>query len=128
MRARSTGYPSNLFSFHSLRSGFKCSALLATVVGWVPNSAVQQRYAKNAISAAIVANRVGNPEAEGGEVVEKALLNPEVFHNIKFADEWDGGVSDRFATKGVRRLFRKRMKVDMVFGVDEKQTRKKQDY
>ena len=58
-----SGYPTELFGFHSLRSGMLCSALLhsntedlevrrsvleatAIIAGWVPNSKVQMIYVK----------------------------------------------------------------------------------
>ncbi|KAH7815124.1 uncharacterized protein MONOS_3458 [Monocercomonoides exilis] len=144
LRARAAGYPINLFSFHSFRSGFMCSALLATgldahsrdstftftaaIAGWVPNSAVQQRYAKNAISATIVSSRIGNPDVDGKEVIEKALLDIEVFHNIKLDKNCNHNVSDRFAVRKVRIYFKSRIAVNGITGSNEKTTKKKRYY
>ncbi|KAH7821996.1 uncharacterized protein MONOS_17694 [Monocercomonoides exilis] len=128
----------------SMRSGFMCSALLATgldahsrdstftftaaIAGWVPNSAVQQRYAKNAISATIVSSRIGNPDVDGKEVIEKALLDIEVFHNIKLDKNCNHNVSDRFAVRKVRIYFKSRIAVNGITGSNEKTTKKKRYY
>jgi hypothetical protein len=61
-RATLCGYPKNLFSFHSLRAGFLCLALIkagtnkqtvqavlentAFIAGWVPNQSAQLSYVK----------------------------------------------------------------------------------
>ncbi|KAK2942739.1 hypothetical protein BLNAU_22328 [Blattamonas nauphoetae] len=68
------GYDASKFGFHSLRSGFMCSALIASelkgnqvdnvmrttayVAGWVCGSETQQRYVKELTRSAIVATRL----------------------------------------------------------------------
>ncbi|KAL6078946.1 hypothetical protein QOT17_001099, partial [Balamuthia mandrillaris] len=74
-RAVRAGYPEGLFSFHSLRAGFLCTALIleglqeghsqnnvldttALIAGWVPRGRSQQVYVKDTLKRAIVANRL----------------------------------------------------------------------
>ena len=74
IRLSQAGFPDNLFSFHSFRSGFICSSLLlagkdpgqqgsvldhtAFVAGWVPYGRAQKRYVKSVAEVMIVASRL----------------------------------------------------------------------
>jgi hypothetical protein len=78
-RAESAGFPKGLLSFHSLRAGFICSALIqagtnkdavasvlentAFVGGWVPNQKAQLRYVKNTAKRLIVSTRLILPQS-----------------------------------------------------------------
>ena len=70
-RASQAGFPDRMFSYHSLRAGFLCSALLkassaeevegvlertALVAGWRPRGASQLLYVKEAFKAQLFAN------------------------------------------------------------------------
>ncbi|KAH7827940.1 uncharacterized protein MONOS_13938 [Monocercomonoides exilis] len=107
-RASQAGYPENIFGFHSLRSGFICSALLkignhmerkesvletTAIIGrWDEGSECQRRYIKKAEKGTIVANRIILPDevVESDEPFEKDLSTPCVFHNIKLKEvEWN---------------------------------------
>ncbi|KAH7832791.1 uncharacterized protein MONOS_16905 [Monocercomonoides exilis] len=99
-RAENAGYPRNLFSFHSLRSGFICSALIksgknedskkavlektALIAGWVPYRLAQMTYIKNVARRAIVSSRLVMPYKEGRNESEmdETLLELEMFHGI----------------------------------------------
>jgi 3-methyladenine DNA glycosylase AlkC len=100
-RAILAGFPSKLFTFHSLRSGFICSALLkagsdsnavkailentAFVAGWVPNQAAQLRYVKDCAKKTIISSRLILPTEENLDtnVIDTFLSTSEAFHNIK---------------------------------------------
>lgn len=100
-RARQAGYPKSLFSFHSLRAGFMCSAMIqagmdasrrkavlemtALVAGWKICGYSQMLYVKEVARATIVASRLVLPESESGPVgvIDPALVCPESFHGIK---------------------------------------------
>lgn len=121
-----SGYPSLLFAFHSLRSGFICSALLkanaqeihlraavlettALVAGWVVGGRAQLRYVKAAAKGCIVASRLIAPSTEGlsNNPVEEMLTRPELFHGIEFGPcTWDQ--SDTY------RNFNKRLRLDIA--------------
>jgi hypothetical protein len=82
-RTQQAGFPRGMLSFHSLRSGFLCSAFLKTgtdrnlqqailehtafVGGWAPAGRAQLRYMKTTAKKTIVASRLtvnddqGNP-------------------------------------------------------------------
>ena len=108
VRVISAGFPAKMFSFHSLRSGFLCSALLkagsdknalsavlentAFVAGWIPNRPAQLRYVKESVKRTIVATRlITNNETSGdASVIDKILSTSENFHNITLAGgNWD---------------------------------------
>ncbi|KAH7822256.1 uncharacterized protein MONOS_17651 [Monocercomonoides exilis] len=139
-RAQAAGYPHDLFSFHSFRSGFMCSAILASgvdahardsaymytaaIAGWVPNSKVQNRYAKPAITASIVSSRVIKTKIEN-EVIDMSLVNPETFHNINFNHEIEHNICERTAIQMVRRTFKDRINVEKVTSTSEEKTKEK---
>lgn len=100
-RARFAGFPDGMLSFHSLRSGFLCSALIkagsskdavtgvlentAFVAGWIPGRNAQLRYVKTCAKKTIVSTRLimdNNEENEARSIVEKELTTSEGFHNI----------------------------------------------
>lgn len=98
-RAILAGYPKGLLTFHSLRAGFICSALLASefeegalsaifeqtalVAGWVPYSPAQMTYLKCCARRMIIANnliqRTGN---NSSIMINKDIVTPELFHGI----------------------------------------------
>ncbi len=106
----SSGFPAELFSFHSLRAGFICSAILsealkdknvdkrtqqavmercAWIGGWVVNGAAQQGYVKDCAKAALVTTRVvgAGPEFAGpadGDI-DPILTSPQVYHSLPSA-------------------------------------------
>ncbi|KAH7818577.1 uncharacterized protein MONOS_14930 [Monocercomonoides exilis] len=139
-RAQAAGYPHDLFSFHSFRSGFMCSAILAAgvdahardsaymytaaIAGWIPNSKVQNRYAKPAITASIVASRVIKTKIDN-EVIDMSLVNPETFHNINFNNDIEHNICERTAIQWVRRAFKERINVEKVTSTTEKKTEEK---
>eukprot|EP00770_Monocercomonoides_exilis_P016027 MONOS_15978.1-p1 / transcript=MONOS_15978.1 / gene=MONOS_15978 / organism=Monocercomonoides_exilis_PA203 / gene_product=unspecified product / transcript_product=unspecified product / location=Mono_scaffold01440:307-3226(-) / protein_length=973 / sequence_SO=supercontig / SO=protein_coding / is_pseudo=false len=100
-RAKQAGYPENIFGFHSLRSGFICSALIkgrsdpskkdsiieatALVGNWQAGSAAQWNYVKETEKSIVVASRllVPNEDVESDELFDKSLTEPSVYHNIK---------------------------------------------
>lgn len=107
-RAVLAGFPHELFSFHSLRAGFLCSALLkagtdssavkavlestAFVAGWVPNQNAQLRYVKTCAKKTIVSSRLIMPSEESHEsnVVDPILMSSEAFHGISLSESsWD---------------------------------------
>ena len=96
------GYPRLLLSFHSLRSGFICTALLKAnsdgirdrlailettgfVAGWLVGGRAQLRYVKTAAVGCIVASRLVAPGSEqlSNNPVEELLTKPEIFHGIE---------------------------------------------
>ncbi|KAH7827159.1 uncharacterized protein MONOS_16000 [Monocercomonoides exilis] len=139
-RAQDAGYPHDLFSFHSFRSGFMCSAILASgvdahsrdstyiftaaIAGWIPNSKVQNRYSKPAITGTIVTNRIITSKISN-EVVDTSLINPEAFHNIRFNNDIEHNVSERTAVLWVRRAFKERINVERVTSTTAKKTEEK---
>lgn len=123
-RAISAGFPEGLFSFHSLRAGFLCSAILkagcnpeelkailettAHVAGWVPNQAAQMRYVKTCAKKTIVASRLLMPEEEGLSlnIVDRMLTNSEAFHNIVLAEPyWDPAIVYSLFFKAIEKKF-----------------------
>lgn len=109
-RAQLSGFPYDLFSFHSLRSGFLCSALIkagtdnneiravlehtAFVAGWVPYKPAQLRYVKDSAKRTIVSSRLvlsKDEEIANNEgVVDPTLASSENFHNITLLESsWD---------------------------------------
>jgi hypothetical protein len=93
-----------LFSFHSLRSGYLCSAIIkagtsedaiATVLhltgyvaGWVPCGKCQMGYVKEVLKKIMVATRlVLYSEGEGDDsVIDAKMIEPEKFHSITFQE------------------------------------------
>ncbi|KAH7820262.1 uncharacterized protein MONOS_17854 [Monocercomonoides exilis] len=104
-RAETAGYPRHLFCFHSLRSGFICTALImsnqdaetqraimektAFIAGWNPIRLSQCSYIKDAVKRAMVASRLIAPPIAGQKqtVFDETLLELEVFHGISFKEE-----------------------------------------
>lgn len=88
-----TGYPPLLLAYHSLRSGFLCSALIeawddedkkkavlentAIVAGWAPLQRAQMRYVKDCAKRTIVANRLVTKETESPPVLMEEPLDAE---------------------------------------------------
>jgi hypothetical protein len=106
-RAMKAGFPANLFSFHSMRAGFLCSALLKAgtdsnqinavlehtghIAGWKPGKAAQLRYVKEAAKRTIVATRVvqANEGGRNRRVIDPVLTTTENFHGIRLkASQW----------------------------------------
>jgi hypothetical protein len=95
--AEKAGFPRKLFGFHSLRSGFICSALLkagtdsnevkavlentAFVAGWLPNQPAQLRYVSTCAKRTIVSSRLVLQD-ENNNVIDPHLTNSETFHGI----------------------------------------------
>ena len=126
-RAALAGFPHSLFSFHSLRSGFLCTALLkagtdsnaikavlentAFVAGWIPNQAAQLRYVKESAKRTIVTSRLilPNEEQDSNNVVDELLATSETFHHVTLSpSSWDpqtnyksfyAAVNERFTRK-----------------------------
>jgi hypothetical protein len=107
-RAIAAGFPKGIFSFHSLRAGFICSALLkagtdpaasrailentAFVAGWVPNQPAQLRYVKECARKTIISSRLVIPSDtnENRSIIDPFLTSSETFHGIKLQDpSWD---------------------------------------
>jgi hypothetical protein len=98
-RSISSGFPKGLHSFHSLRAGFICSALLkagsskesvaavlettAFVAGWAPGQRAQMRYVKATVRKTIVGNRMVMPIDEDLPVVERSLGTSMAFHALE---------------------------------------------
>ncbi|KAL6053045.1 hypothetical protein QOT17_018219 [Balamuthia mandrillaris] len=97
-RAKAAGYPPYLFSFHSLRAGFLCSALIkeglnnlntrvdvlnktAMVAGWVPNGRSQHRYVKDTLKRAIVCTHLVTPAGSTSDI-DAQLITKEAFHEL----------------------------------------------
>lgn len=103
-RAIKAGFPEMMFGFHSLRSGFICSALIkarsdekmvkavlentAFIAGWMPHHASQMRYVKTCVKKSIVCTRLILPDEQNLESnhVDSILTNSETFHNIVLCD------------------------------------------
>ena len=100
MRLSQAGFPANVFSFHSFRSGFICSSLLlagrdpaqqgsvldhtAFVAGWVPYGRAQKRYIKSVAEVMIVASRlVGAGIGLKRSEVQQKNQNPKEVHVIQ---------------------------------------------
>ncbi|KAH7825179.1 uncharacterized protein MONOS_1450 [Monocercomonoides exilis] len=116
-RSFQAGYPSQLFGFHSLRSGFISSAFLkignkpelkenvletaAFVAKWKPGSQVEVNYVDKTSRSTIIANRINYPDEvlEGDELFCADLSNPTVFHNITMGkSQWnDDGIIETFS-------------------------------
>ena len=100
-RAICAGYPAGMFSFHSLRSGFISSAIIAAgtdenkikavlehtayVARWIPNGKAQKRYVDNCTRSTIVCNRLLQKDC-ATTVIEPNLTSPEIFHSIKLTE------------------------------------------
>ena len=103
-RAISAGFPAALFTFHSLRAGFICSALLkagsdanavqavlentAFIAGWAPHQAAQLRYVKTCAKKTLVSSRMIMPAEEelGGGIIDPFLTSSEAFHSVTIGD------------------------------------------
>ncbi|KAH7829794.1 uncharacterized protein MONOS_16643 [Monocercomonoides exilis] len=144
-RAQNAGYPHDLFSFHSFRGGFMSSTMIsmginahgrdsaimytAAVAGWIPNSKAQLRYCKNAVTSTVVSTRLADPEHSQSEVVDKALLGIEAFHNINLNEDFTKEIDIRKAIHSVRDAFKEKIKVDEIKEKTESETkRKREDY
>lgn len=95
--ASKAGYPDGLLSFHSLRSGFLCSALIksgtdesartavleqtAFVAGWVPGGRAQIGYVKENGKRTIISTNLVLPEKKS-KLTSMELSSPELFHGI----------------------------------------------
>lgn len=95
-RAFMAGYPRYLFGFHSLRTGFICSALLhqgsrnesfvemtALVGGWRPSERAQIGYLRTAVKSTIISNHLIQPNSPN-PLSSTRNINPETFHRIQF--------------------------------------------
>jgi len=96
-RAEEAGYPHRIFSFHSLRSGFLCSALAkagtddtkvkgvmeatAQVADWDVYGNSQQRYIKDNNKKLIICNRLIDYKPLSS-LIEKNEIDPEYYHHI----------------------------------------------
>ncbi|KAH7815281.1 uncharacterized protein MONOS_14072 [Monocercomonoides exilis] len=102
-RAEAAGYPRHLFCFHSLRSGFICTALIAAnkdnetqravmektafVAGWQQCRLSQCTYIKEAVKRAMVASRLITTNDDRNQTVfDETLLELEVFHGVSFKE------------------------------------------
>ncbi|KAH7822213.1 uncharacterized protein MONOS_13464 [Monocercomonoides exilis] len=101
-RSEAAGNPRKFFSFHSLRDGLICSALVkagagpdtqhavlertALIAGWVPFKLAQLEYIKKVARRAIVSSRLINEDEDGENlaIMDDALLGVEAFHGIAF--------------------------------------------
>ncbi|KAL6040465.1 hypothetical protein QOT17_025379, partial [Balamuthia mandrillaris] len=88
-------YPSGLFTFHSLRAGFLCTALIkqglndsqqrnavlestAFIAGWQPYGRSQQRYVKSTAIKSMVANRLVSSSGESStSLMDPTLVTKE---------------------------------------------------
>ncbi|KAH7816074.1 uncharacterized protein MONOS_13509 [Monocercomonoides exilis] len=103
-RAEAAGYPRHLFCFHSLRSGFICTALIAAnkddetqravmektafVAGWQQCRLSQCTYIKEAVKRAMVASRLITSHDDSNQTVfDETLLELEVFHGVSFKEK-----------------------------------------
>eukprot|EP00770_Monocercomonoides_exilis_P016345 MONOS_16299.1-p1 / transcript=MONOS_16299.1 / gene=MONOS_16299 / organism=Monocercomonoides_exilis_PA203 / gene_product=unspecified product / transcript_product=unspecified product / location=Mono_scaffold01628:4578-5801(-) / protein_length=408 / sequence_SO=supercontig / SO=protein_coding / is_pseudo=false len=106
-RAKQAGYPDKLFGFHSLRSGFLCSALLkignnplkresvletaSFIAKWKFGGPTEEEYVSRTTKATIISNRTNFPNdvLESEEPFALDLSNPTVFHNVEIKrSEW----------------------------------------
>ncbi|KAH7821997.1 uncharacterized protein MONOS_6547 [Monocercomonoides exilis] len=106
-RAKQAGYPDKLFGFHSLRSGFLCSALLkignnplkresvletaSFIAKWKFGGPTEEEYVSRTTKATIISNRTNFPNdvLESEEPFALDLSNPTVFHNVEITrSEW----------------------------------------
>jgi hypothetical protein len=117
-RSVAAGYPPGFFSFHCLRSGFICTALLnnllsgntnnvgilentAFIAGWAPGGSAQQRYVKDAAIATMVSNRLATGSSSTS-LTEAALATPEAFHRLpSITSTWKSGVNYQAFKKNV---------------------------
>ncbi|KAH7817009.1 uncharacterized protein MONOS_13223 [Monocercomonoides exilis] len=110
-RLEMAGFPPALFGFHSLRSGFLCSAVIkagsdikqrqavletcAFVAGWIPFSHAEMVYVKKACVQTIIASRVImlNKDNEKQSVMDNRLLTIEDFHGITLRkNKWNSEI------------------------------------
>ncbi|KAH7814735.1 uncharacterized protein MONOS_15977 [Monocercomonoides exilis] len=100
-RSEQAGYPCKLFSFHSLRAGFICTAIMvagtdeeklrgilehtAYVADWVPFGRAQLTYVRNTSKKITVCSRLVNPKP-GDTVIDLALTSIAAYHSIKLSD------------------------------------------
>ncbi|KAH7826718.1 uncharacterized protein MONOS_14816 [Monocercomonoides exilis] len=124
MRAKNAGYPRSLFSFHSLRSGFICSALIKSksdpqaqkavlertslFSDWVPHRLVQMGYIKKVARRALVSTRLLSEEEDGAQPdMDRTLLGLEAFHGIFFnyIEERNKDPSKEFSEREKKRMF-----------------------
>jgi len=98
IRAIMAGFPRLLLAFHSLRSGFICSALIKAnlsgantagilentgfVAGWTNNSKAQLNYVRKSAIATISATRLIGAHSPSNVVAEE-LTTSVGFHNLK---------------------------------------------
>lgn len=115
-RAEFAGFSYDLFTFHSLRSGFICTAIMnagvsndaikavlehtAYVAGWVPGQAAQLRYVKDCAKKSIVASRLVNRKDDDNDdeksIVDNILTTSENFHCIKLGpSKWTSDTNYR---------------------------------
>ena len=97
--ANKAGYPRDLFCFHSLRSGFICSALIKNglsnnhrgvfehtgiVADWKINGRAQLRYIKDVTKRVICASRLVSTSADelDSAPIPHELISTEHFHGI----------------------------------------------
>ena len=98
--AYKAGYPRDLFCFHSLRSGFICSALIRNglsnnhrgvfehtgiIADWKINGRAQLRYIKNVAKRTLCASRLVATSSDDleEEVIPHELISTEQFHSIQ---------------------------------------------
>ncbi|KAH7818580.1 uncharacterized protein MONOS_16053 [Monocercomonoides exilis] len=135
-RASHAGYDWNFLSFHSLRSGFICSALIkagssaeakqavlektALIAGWAPMHLAQMGYIKMVARRTIVSSRLvtANEQGSTGEV-DETLLDLEVFHGISFKVELEKEINSVKAFNDeVKRRMKKFFEKDEVDRVE----------
>lgn len=120
-RAYLAGFPYRLMSYHSLRAGFICSAVLksrltsadmrgvledtAYVANWVPNSVAQMRYVKDTVRRMIICNRMIRESNPGEErnFIEEEMTTSQRFHELEspLISRWDGEPKNYDATLGM---------------------------
>lgn len=125
-RADFAGFPYTKFSFHSLRAGFICTAIMnagisndaikavlehtAYVAGWVPGQTAQMRYVKDCVKRSIVSSRLvlSAEELESDGIVDKVLTTSENFHNIKLGpSKWQSDTNYKMFQYLVEKAFTK---------------------
>lgn len=103
------GYDKELFCFHSLRSGFICTALMkscidksnvvnvieatAYVAGWDHTKKTQQLYVKRACKKQIIGNYLVDKN-NNKTIIDNDSFKPEVFHQIELKEkQWSSKVN-----------------------------------
>jgi hypothetical protein len=129
--AKFAGYPHVHFSFHSLRSGFLCSALLkagmneesvnnvmdttAFVAGWARRGKAQRRYVKEAYVRSIVSTRLVTGDSV--QIIREDASNPVVFHNLNgpLKPNWDPTANyEKFHRRFMNYIASKRTDLDQT--------------